>query len=134
MGAMAKDLSTVTTETQVVSRAQRRRFTVEYKSAVVQEAEGCRSVGEVGALLRREGLYSSHLTAWRKLYRAGARRALSTRRGPKAAPRATPALAALQRENARLQDELAQCALVIEIQKKVSSLLAASPLAPRGGT
>ena len=68
----------------VSTRASRRRFTAEYKAWVVQEAERCREAGEIGGLLRREGLFSSQLTDWRKLYQAGARRALSRKRGPKA--------------------------------------------------
>src|SRR5713226_6491839 len=71
-------------EVEVVAKAQRRRFTAEYKRRIVREADGCRKPGELGALLRREGLYSSHLAAWRA---AGVRGALSARgqqkRGPK---------------------------------------------------
>ena len=105
--------STTQTESRVTAQAGRRRFTVDYKTAMVEEAVRCRAASEIGALRRREGLYSSHLTAWRKHYRAGARRALSTRRGPTPAAPAHP----LPRENARLREELARATLVIEIQK-----------------
>ena len=64
--------SATQTESRVTARAGRRRFTVDYKTAIVEEAERCRAASEIGALLRREGLYSSHLTAWRKQYRVGA--------------------------------------------------------------
>lgn len=120
--------------TRVAARAERRQFTVDYKIAIVRAAEACRAPGEIGALLRREGLYSSHLTTWRKRYQSGARQALAAPRGPKPPPANASALAALQRENARLRAELTQAGLVIEIQNKVSSLLAALPPAPSGGT
>ena len=100
----------------------RRRFTGEYKSRIVQEAAQCRAVGEVGSLLRREGLYSSQLTTWRKQYHAGARHALAQKRGPK--PRADVApMARLQRENDQLREQLARAELVIAIQKKLSELM-----------
>ena len=121
--------STTQTESRVTAQAGRRRFTVDYKTAMVEEAERCRAASEIGALRRREGLYSSHLTAWRKHYRAGARRALSTRRGPTPAAPAHP----LPRENARLREELARATLVIEIQKKLSALLeTGAPHDPNG--
>jgi len=74
------------TETEVSAKAQRRRFTAEYKRKVLQEAEACTKPGEIAALLRREGLYSSHLTAWRRLREAGElsawrRRSAGRRRG-----------------------------------------------------
>ena len=107
---------------EVSASGRRRRFTVEYKTRIVQEAAQCRAAGEVGSLLRREGLYSSQLTTWRKQYHAGARQALSQRRGPK--PRAdTETMERLQRENDRLRDQLARAELVISIQKKLSELL-----------
>ncbi len=129
---MTKEQTMRSDDTRVSERAERRTLTVAYKTAIVQEAEACRAPGEIGSLLRREGLYSSHLTTWRKLYHAGARQALSTRRGPNATPTTTAAFTALQRENVRLRAELAQVALVLEIQKQVSTLLAAHSLAPSG--
>ena len=63
--------------TQVTARGTRRRFTVDDKASIVQQAAQCRAPGEIGALLRREGLFSSQLTLWRKQYQAGVRRALS---------------------------------------------------------
>lgn len=121
-------------ETRVSSRAGRRRFTVEYKTQVVQEAERLRGTGDVGALLRREGLFSSQLTMWRKQYAAGVRQALSQKRGPK--PTSTAATSErhrLQRENAKLREQLVRAELLVDIQKKVFALLAPSPTDPNGG-
>src|SRR5436305_2751112 len=69
---------------ELVERAQRRRFTAEYKLRILRQAEACTRPGEIGALLRREGLYTSHLTAWRKQRDAGALEALDRKRGRKA--------------------------------------------------
>lgn len=110
--------------TQVTTRGTRRRFTVEYKASIVQQAAQCRAPGEIGALLRREGLFSSQLTLWRKQYQAGVRRALSQRRGPTAArTAATVTIARLERELAALRDELTRAELVIACQKKLAALL-----------
>ena len=117
--------------TQVSARRGRRRFTAEYKASIVQQAAQCRAPGEIGALLRREGLFSSQLTMWRKLYQRGARRALSQPRGPTARRTAeTETVARLERELAQVRDELARAELVIDIQKKLSALLGLSPPAP----
>ena len=131
--AVAADSVSVA-ETGVSSQPGRRRFTVEYKTSVVQEAERLRGTGDIGALLRREGLFSSQLTMWRQQYAAGVRQALSQKRGPKSASSAPIAeLHRLQRDNATLREQLARAELLIDIQKKVFSLLATSPLAPNGG-
>jgi transposase-like protein len=116
--------SLASSSTQVAVRGTRRRFTADYKAAIVQQAAQCRAPGEVGALLRREGLYSSHLTMWRKQYQAGVRRALSQRRGPTATRTAeTATVARLARENAALRDALSRAELVITLQKKLAALL-----------
>src|SRR2546426_3537007 len=74
-------------ETEVVAKAQRRRFTAEYKRRIVREADRCTKPGELGALLRREGLYSSHLTTWRAARDRGELAGLAPKpRGPKATP------------------------------------------------
>ncbi len=118
--------------TQVAARSGRRRFTAEYKASVVQQAAACRAPGEIGALLRREGLYSSHLTMWRQQAALGARRALAQRRGPAAKPTTeASAVARLERENTQLRDALARAELVIALQKKLAALLDHSP-APSG--
>ena len=88
---------------------------------MVQQAAQCRAPGEIGALLPREGLFSSPLTLWRKQYQAGVRRALSQRRGPTAARTVT--IAKLERENTQLRDELARAELVIACPKKLAALL-----------
>lgn len=108
---------------EVPAKAQRRKFTAEYKLRIVREAERCKAPGEIGALLRREGLYSSLLTAWRREVEQGARSALrSKKRGPKARG-VDPRVKELERENARLRKRLEHAELIITVQKKVSALL-----------
>jgi len=114
------------TETEVSSKAQRRRFTAEYKRKVLQEADACTKQGELAALLRREGLYSSHLTAWRRLREAGELSGLAAKkRGPKSRPIAKrdQEMADLKRQIARMTDRLETAELIIEIQKKVGRLV-----------
>jgi len=107
---------------EVVARPTRRRFSARYKLSLLHEAERC-APGELGALLRREGLYASHLTSWRKQREAGALAALGAKqRGPKVDPQAE-ALARLQRENSKLQAKLARADLIIDAQKKLLVLL-----------
>jgi transposase len=107
---------------EVVARPTRRRFSAQYKLRILQEAERC-APGELGALLRREGLYASHLTSWRKQRETGALAALAGhKRGPKVDPQAE-ALARLQRENAKVQSKLARADLIIDAQKKLLVLL-----------
>lgn len=110
---------------EVVAVAKRRSFTREYKMRIVEEADRCKQPGEVGMLLRREGLHSSHLTAWRKLRREAARKASGGKRGRK--PVAVNPLAAevarLNRENARLALRNRKLEGLIELQKKASELL-----------
>ena len=108
---------------EVVVKAERRRFTAEYKRRILQAADACTQPGEVGALLRREGLYSSHLTTWRGQRERGELQGLTpAKRGPKADPQAAE-VARLQRENDRLQAHLERAELIIDVQKKVSQLL-----------
>ncbi len=109
---------------EVVAKARRRKFTAAYKLAVVEEADHATAPGEIGALLRREGLYSSHLVEWRRLREAGALSALSKKRGRK--PTRNPLAVENQRllaENARLRGQLQQAETIIDVQKKVSTLL-----------
>jgi transposase-like protein len=108
---------------EVVPKAERRRFSADYKQRILQEADACTRPGEVGALLRREGLYSSHLTTWRQQRRRGARQGLTpAKRGRKADPQAAE-IARLQRENERLKAQLARAELIIDVQKKLSQML-----------
>ncbi len=107
-------------------RATRRRFSAAYKLRIVVEADSCTKPGEVGALLRREGLYSSHLVAWRRARDQGQLEALAPkRRGPRPDPaRALKRrLTQLERENVRLRQRLETAETIIDVQKKVSRLL-----------
>jgi transposase-like protein len=100
--------------------ARRRRFTREDKLRVLKEAAACRAPGELGALLRREGLYSSHLAAWRSARSAGELNgSTGKQRGPKADPTRADRreLDRLERENARLKRRLEQAEAIIEVQK-----------------
>jgi transposase-like protein len=107
---------------EVVARPARRRFSAEYKLRILQETERC-SNGELGALLRREGLYSSHLTTWRKQRERGALAALAAKkRGPKVDVQAEE-LARLRRENVKLQTKLQRADLIMDAQKKLLVLL-----------
>ena len=111
---------------EVLERAQRRRFTAKYNLQVLQQADACTEPGEIGALLRREGLYSSHLSSWRRLRESGALAGLTPRkRGRKADPakQQKRRIADLERENQRLRERLAKAETIIDVQKKVSSLL-----------
>ena len=108
---------------QVTPKAERRRFSAEYKLRILAEADGCTERGAIGALLRREGLYSSHLEKWRQQRERGALRGLTTqRRGRKVDAQATE-LARLRRENEGLQFRLQQAETIIDVQKKLSTLL-----------
>ena len=111
---------------EVPPKARRRRFTGEYKRRIVEQADAAQEPGSVGALLRREGLYSSHLAVWRQQYREGALAgSKSKKRGRKAsaATKAERKAKALERENARLRRQLEQAKTVIDVQKKVSELM-----------
>lgn len=100
----------------------RRRFTAEYKLRILREVERAKE-GQIGAILRREGLYSSHLVTWRRERDRVAKAGLAARRrGPKARFQ-DPRVKQLERENARLQRKLRQAEIIIEYQKKVSELL-----------
>ena len=110
---------------EVPERSRRRHFSAEYKLRILEEAEACRAPGEVGALLRREGLYSSQLTAWRRARREGALQALAKPRGPQGRCRDPVAREneRLRQENARLQRRLEQAQAILEIQEKASEIL-----------
>jgi hypothetical protein len=106
-----------------LDKPKRRAFSATYKLGILEEADQATATGEIGALLRREGLYSSHLAEWRKQRRQGQLQALSpTKRGRKVDEK-TAEMTALRQENARLQSQLAQATLIIEAQKKLSQAL-----------
>jgi transposase len=113
----------VVADPEVAEKAKRRQFSPEYKLRVLREADGCRGEGQIGALLRREGLYSSHLVTWRRQRETGALAGMRARkRGPKGRDE-DPRVKQLTRENARLQRQLKQAVTIIEIQKKVAGIL-----------
>jgi len=105
-------------KTEVVAKAKRRRFTAAEKQRLLREVDACQGSGEIGVLLRREGLYASYLTTWRRQREQGELDGLSPQKGgPKPDPQAIE-LAKLRRENERLQERLRQAELIIEVQKK----------------
>ena len=118
---------------ELVERPRRRRFGAEYKLRIVREADACSRPGEIGALLRREGLYSSLLTEWRRARDAGALEALARPRGRAPAHPLESENAALRARVERAETELATAKRVIEVQGNVSALLG-ELLEPRGAT
>lgn len=135
MGADAGNPPPGIPDPEVPEQPSRRRFTAAFKLRILREADACRQPGQLGALLRREGLYSSHLQTWRKQAEGGALSALSAHaRGPKPARRDAVEVEneRLRRENEHLLVRLTQAEAVIEIQKKLSQLLP-MPRALAGG-
>lgn len=111
-------------ESEVEAQPQRRRFSAAYKLQILEEADRCTGPGELGSLLRREGLYSSHLAAWRKARREGSLSSLSRKRGPKRkADGSRQELERLRKENLRLRKELDRAKTIISVQKKLSEMV-----------
>ncbi len=111
---------------EVPEKARRRHFTAKYKLRILAKADSCSERGEIGKLLRKEGLYRSHLSKWRQQREEGALAALAPKkRGRKPRPVDPQAkrVAELERENARLRQQLAKAETIIEVQKKLSQLL-----------
>ena len=119
----SKPTMTQERDPQVVPKAERRRFSAEYKQRILAEADRCTEHGQIGALLRREGLYSSHLTTWRRQREQGT---LGQKRGRKPDPQAAE-IKQLQRENERLRVRLERAEHIIDVQKKLAQLLGTSP-------
>lgn len=117
---------------EVREKPVRRRFTAEYKARILDEADRCAEPGQIGALLRREGLYSSHLTNWRRQRNAGLE---SKQRGRKPKPNREEQqqLERLKRENQRLAERLRQAEIIIDVQKKVCEMLGIPPAQPSDG-
>jgi transposase len=115
-GRMPKEMP----DPEVTPRASRRQFSAAYKRRIVSEADACTQPGEIGALLRREGLYSSHLSNWRRQIAAGTLG--KQQRGRPAEPLATEN-AQLRQENERLRRELEKTQLIVEAQKKLAQVL-----------
>ncbi len=108
---------------EVVPRAKRRQFTAAYKLRMLEEADRCQGPGQIGALLRREGLYSSHLSRWRQLRASGQLQALGSQKRGRQSVVEDEDVVRLRQENERLRGQLAQAELVIDVQKKLSQLL-----------
>jgi hypothetical protein len=110
---------------EVNEKPVRRQFDAAYKLRILEEADRCSEPGQIGELLRREGLYSSHLTKWRRLRQQGTLQSLGTKKRGRKAIRnqATQELAQLRRENQRLAERLRQAETIIEVQKKVSEII-----------
>ena len=119
------EMTQVAPEVEVVAKASRRRFTVEYKRKIVREADGCKSPGAVGALLRREGLYSSHLTVWRVARERGELAGRPRKRGPVPQPPdpRDKKITELERETVRWRQRAERAEALVELQKKVAALL-----------
>jgi hypothetical protein len=112
-------------EIEVAAKATRRRFKVEYKRTILREADACRTPGAVGALLRREGLYSSHLTTWRAAREQGELAGAARKRGPTrqvADPR-DKRITELERESSRWRKRAERAEALVELQKQVAALL-----------
>ena len=108
---------------EVRERPKRRRFTAEYKLRIVREADACKRDGDLGALLRREGLYSSHLTVWRRQLDEIAEAGLKARKRGSKGKAVDPRVKKLESENARLKRRLEEAETIIAFQKKLSELL-----------
>ena len=111
---------------EVRDRPLRRSFSAEYKLSILREADACTEPGQIGALLRREGLFSSHLSDWRKKRATGELQGLAPRkRGRKRTPKNPLAdeVARLERDKAQLEEELRKAHLIIDVQKKLSEML-----------
>ena len=111
---------------EVSEKPARRKFTAQYKLRILKEADRCSKPGQIGALLRREGLYSSALSSWRKQRDQGVLGALTPKKRGRKATEKNPLagrVAQLERENQMLQKHLSQAEIIIEVQKKVATLL-----------
>ena|SRR5579862_5575138 len=123
-GALAQDGMSVH-DVGVSARRSRRRFTAAFKLQMLEEAAGCTAPGALGALLRREGLYSSHLSVWRAAKQRGELRGPTRRRGPKPTPPDPNAkrVIALERELAKALARAEHAEALVDLQKKVAQLL-----------
>lgn len=133
---MEQKTGTTKPNPEVSPKAKRRKFTAAYKLRILEEADNC-AQGEIGALLRREGLYSSNLSKWRAQRDQGILQGLAPqKRGPKPRPvdPQSKRIAELERQNERLQRELEKAELIIDVQKKVSELLGLSLQDENSGT
>jgi transposase-like protein len=133
-GQKAVLAGTESPDPEVTPKAKRRSFSASYKKKILAEVEAAAGTGNIGEILRREGIYSSTLTSWRKERDAAVDGAFSRKRGPE--PKRNPLTGEnekLRRENQRLQEELRKAELIIDVQKKVATLLG-RPLPPVPGS
>jgi transposase len=121
--------SLVAPEVEVVAKASRRRFTVEYKRKIVRETDACRTLGGIGALLRREGLYSSHLTTWRAARERGELAGAPKKRGPvrRVPDPQTKRVTELERESTHWRKRAERAEALVELQKQIAALLGTPP-------
>jgi transposase-like protein len=122
-GGRAAPGGRVVPDPELVEQAKRRTFTAKYKARILAEADACTAPGGVGELLRREGLYTSHLTYWRKQRKDGALKELGQPRGRKPADKRDEQIVVLTRRAERAESDLVKARRVIEIQGNVSALL-----------
>lgn len=121
--------SSSTPDPEVLEHKPRRRFSAGYKLRILKQYEACTKPGEVGALLRREGLYSSNINTWRRQRDEGELHALSPKKRGRNAKEINPLakeVARLERENTKLAKKLQQAETIIEVQKKISEILGIS--------
>lgn len=121
--------ATPTPDPEVPAKVQRRQFTAAYRLRILREADACTKHGALGALLRREGLYSSHLVTWRRQREQGELVAGRARKRGPTAKLIDPRVKPLEVENRRLQRKLARAETIITLQKKVAEILGI-PLKP----
>lgn len=105
---------------EVLEKPSRRRYTREYKERMISEADRCTSPGELGGLVRREGLYTGAIARWRKELQEST---LSSSKKPQRKETPSQEIARLKRQNARLEEKLRQAELIIDVQKKVSEMI-----------
>lgn len=116
-----RDFRSETSDPEVMDKAKRRRFSPSYKLEILDEID--RNPGQAGAILRREGLYSSHLSTWRKLRKQGGLKALGKKRGPRGKSAEQQQIEKLQRDKARLERELYKANVLLDAQKKLAEIL-----------
>ena len=122
-----------TPDPEVPEKKRRRKFTAQYKLRILAEAEACKESGQIGVLLRREGLYSSNLTLWKKQKEEGLLEALSPKKRGRTERQKNPLtqkVAQLERENERLKKKLKKAEIIIDVQKKISQILGISQNQP----
>jgi transposase len=126
MAGASAHLVTSSPDPEVPEKKPRRKFTAKYKLRILAEADACTQPGQMGALLRREGLYSSNLTTWHKQRAQGILQAMSPKKRGRKRKQTNPLakqVAQLEKENRRLQGKLKKAETIIEVQKKISEIL-----------